>query len=179
MSDLVLNTPGSKYRPVAIETTVDPAVLLAGVKFHRACQPAILDHSLEGRAMKTEKMHLDEFKKRAAQAAATYVLEIYRHDTDPEGVYLFRYSMSDKPLSVTLVDEVTVDRVHLDSNSFRPARPVRFMFLAECGCDLEKCWGRDELARQLGEQLLRAIASATTEPLPHFVGQEPTRQPTE
>lgn len=136
-----LNIPGSRYRPVAVETAVDHTVLLAGVKFHQACQPAILDHAMEGRAMQAERMHLDEFKRRCGEAAVVYVLEMRRYDTDPEGVYLFRYSMSDKPLMMRLVDEVTVERTHLDQCTFKPARPVRFMYLGSSpgvGCDLEK-----------------------------------------
>lgn len=178
MNDPVVNILDSRYVPVAVETVVDHTALLVGVKFYQACQPAILDHSMEGRAMMSERMHIDEFKRRCGEAAVVYVLEMRRYDTDPDGVYLFRYSMSDRPLMTRLIDEVTVYRTHLNQSTFEPARPVRFMFLLPTA-SLEQCWGRDELARQLGEQLLQAIESATADPLPKFIRQEPAGHPAE
>lgn len=146
----------SKYHPEAIETRIDPTVLLAGVKFHLVDQPTILDHAMEGRAMRTEAFHVDKFKKRCAEAAVVYVNAIVRRDTDPEDVYLFRYSMSDKPLMARLTDEMKVDRVHF-SNDLIPGRPVKFVLLLEHLQDLELAWGRDEVARQIGLQILTAV----------------------
>lgn len=147
----------SKYAPVA----VDPEVLLAGIKFYRVDQPCILDHAMEDRAMITRKMHIDEFKTKCVGAAIVYIHSIEKIDTFPDGVYTFRFSMSDFQLSVQLIDEVSVDdRAYLDPTTFSPARPVKLMFLTERAGSLEHTWGHEELVKQIGDQLLSGIGRA-------------------
>lgn len=137
-------------------TAVEPAQLLAGVPYYQVQQPAFLDQALAAQVVRKQRLSLLEFRQ-LCTTQAVYVYTIDQHQDDPPDTYIFNYAVLPiKPQANLLVD-VVLDGSLVQPDTFTIVKQLTAKLHLELFQDLRVFWGRAELVRQLGEQLLTTL----------------------
>jgi len=146
--------------PQVKEVFVENIPGLQGAKFHKVQQPGFMDHALEPRAVKVERLTIEEMEKLFKRQGVTiYVHSCFQtwHD-EQEGKYTLRHVVIDRnDLLAPLLLDFDIEDVQLSQNTWIPSLPARLTFNTEAIQNLEAMWGRDEVVRQLGEYLIQGL----------------------
>jgi hypothetical protein len=136
-------------------SVVDRDSLLVGLMYYPVKHPAFFDHSMTSRAVTTQKMTLEEFKKVCKANKAVYVYQVLP-DPSPN-TCMFRFvALAQKPIT-QLVDEVVLGKRYFEPDTFKTVMGVTMKIDTDALQDLAAHWGKEEAALQLGQQILDTI----------------------
>lgn len=149
------------YVPMVISHSVDLKAEFPTLKAYFVDAPSFLDHSGVNRLLVTKSMTAQELSD-FTQTYHTYLYPRAITREDQPGVYHVRLCGVLEMPTKRMVDRLVVKERVLDDRDYDMYARVEMMVCLGSQ-DIEAVWGINEVARQIGRQVLDAIAVAETE----------------
>jgi hypothetical protein len=170
MSQMPYNT---RVEPVEVYLENIPG--FNSIKFHKVPGPVFLDHAIKSHAVRTHRYTLTEMEEALRKATGrVYVYKCMRTYEDvQEDKYTLMWLAVEVPPAQLFSHFDIAAGVVIDSGTMKPMLKADFLLNIEDYKSLASSWGMDELAKQLGEFIIKAIATRDYDGKPELPNECP------